>query len=439
MNGTVKITGGKPLRGEVIPIPNKNALVAVIPACILSDENSALLKVPHTSDVEKLMKIVRLLGGSVKDEDYQEIMLGGRGVEKYQIDKELGGQFRASFMMVGPLLARFGWAEVPLPGGCLLGERSVAVHVDAFERMGVGVSYENGFVRFVAPKQTKDHYRVWQLEASVTATENLAMYAAGIEAETEIIDAACEPHVVDLLNFLASMGASIEGIGTNRVIIKGSKKLTGGRFEPRPDFVDIAGYMTAAAITKGEILIKGANIPDIVDGLINWFSAFNLDIDRGGEDLRVKYVGELGVDLNRTNFPTAAKNLPKLTPRPWPGFPVDVIPVMVTLASKANGRLVIQNWMYESGLDFVREMNGLGADIFMADPQRVIVQGPVNFRGGEVVSPAVIQACKAIFLAALADPVETTIHGMDILRRRYPDIIETYQSLGAEIEAVEKR
>jgi len=190
-------------------------------------------------------------------------------------------------------------------------------------------------------------------------------------------------------------------------------------------------------VTNGDVIIKGANVPEIVDGMINWFSMFNIVFERKNKDLRV-YVGKGGLitDVNKSGFPLAAPNLPKFVPRPWPGFPVDAIPVIATLASKSKGRLLLQNWMYESGLDFVRELNFLGADIFMVDPQRIIINGPVTFSGGEVTPPTVIQAVKAIFLAALADPVVTVIHGMDTLKRRYPNIIEVYKKLGAKIEVV---
>ena len=250
----------------------------------------------------------------------------------------------------------------------------------------------------------------------------------------EIVDEAGEPHVTDLLNLLRGMGASISGIGSNRLVVRGKKKLHKATYRPRPDFVDIAGYVVAAAVTNGEITIKGANIPDIVDGMINWFSLFNVLITCKGKDLLVRRgKGGLVTNVNNSGFPLAAPNLPKMAPRPWPGFPVDVIPVMATLASKSSGRLLLQNWMYESGLDFVRELNFLGADIFMVDPQRVIINGPVTFLGGEVTPPSVIQAVKAIFLAALADPAVTVIHGMDILKRRYPNIIDVYMKLGGEI------
>jgi UDP-N-acetylglucosamine enolpyruvyl transferase len=196
----------------------------------------------------------------------------------------------------------------------------------------------------------------------------------------------------------------------------------------------------AAAVTDGKITIKGANIPDIVDGLIKWFSMFNIDIQKTGADLIISVgKGGLEIDSKKEGFPLAAPNLPKLYPRPWPGFPVDAIPSIAPLASKSRGRLLLKNWMYESGLDFVRELNQMGADIMMMDPEKIIINGPVKFKGGSVTTPSVIQACKAIFLAALADPVTTTIYGVDILRRRYPNIFEVYRHLGAQIEIVDEK
>jgi UDP-N-acetylglucosamine 1-carboxyvinyltransferase len=233
------------------------------------------------------------------------------------------------------------------------------------------------------------------------------------------------------------MGAKVEGIGSNKLTIIGNKKLHGTEYESGPDFIDIAGLIVAAAVTDGKIRIKGANVPEIVNGMINWFEIFNIKIERDGMDLVVSRNGELKIDVESSGVPMAAPGLPKLYPRPWPGFPVDAIPVMAVLASKTKGRLLLKNWMYESGFDYVRELNSMGADIFISDPERIIITGPVKFKGGVVISPSVIQSCKAIFIAALCDPVVTEIHGVDILRRRYPDVFETYTSLGAVIERVD--
>ena len=435
MPGIIRVIGGKRLVGEMTPIPNKNSIVAALPAAMLSDTEVVYKNVPATSDVEKILALMRLLGAKVEETADGTVRINCKKLKSYKVDETIGGQFRGSLMFVGPLLARFGKAVVPMPGGCELGMRSIEAHVDVFTKVGVSVACEGREVIFEAPKVVNKHYRVWQVEASVTATENLAMYAAGIKSEVEIIDAACEPHVVDVMRLLEDMGADVVGAGSNIVRIKGVVNFKRAVYIPRPDFIDVAGMIVAVAVTDGEGRIKGANIPEIVEGMINWYEMFNVRIERDGRDLVVS-VGEGGleVDVKKQGFPLAAPNLPKLYPRPWPGFPVDAIPPIAVLASKSRGRLLLMNWMYESGLDFVRELNSLGADILVMDPQRIIINGPVTFRGGSVATPSVIQACKAIFLAALADDSTTTITGVDILRRRYPNIFEVYRSLGALIE-----
>lgn len=433
---TLKVVGGNKLTGEIEPIPNKNSLVAALPAALLSDDDVVFLRIPNTSDVEKILRVIEMLGASVR-RDGETVTINAKNLKEYTIDAELGSQMRATLMFAGPLLARFGKAVIPMPGGCELGMRSISAHVDAFRKVNVKVYRDGPNVVFEVPKKIAKNYRVWQIEASVSATENLAMYCAGIDSDIEIVDAACEPHVNDLMRFLARMGAVISGIGSNLLTIRGKKNLGGTEFLAGPDFVDIAGLFVAAAVTRGHITIKNAYEPEIVDGLINWFLLFGIRIEVKGKDIVVDGSADLCIDTDNSGFPLAAPNLPKLVPRPWPGFPVDVIPVMAVLASRTKGRLLLQNWMYESGLEFVRELNALGADIFVADPQRIIINGPVKFGGGEVTPPSVIQAVKAIFLASLCDPVPTVIHGIEILKRRYPNIFEEYRSLGADLTVLD--
>lgn len=436
MKETIVVTGGKPLRGNAFPIPNKNAIVAALPAAILTDEEVVYRNVPKSTDVEKILEMLKLLGAKIDDSDYSQIKITCKNLKSYKVDQDLGGKIRASILFAGSLLARFGKAEIPVPGGCVLGKRSISAHIDVFQKLGVKVEYFDGYARFTAPKTLKKSYDVWQSEASVTATENFAMYTAGVNSNFSLTDSACEPHVAQVLELLLHMGAKISGIGSNRISISGKSPLKGAEFIPEPDFVDIAGYIVAAAITNGEIIIKGANIPSITGIFENWFPKFGILLKTSGKDLIAKRGKELRIDLVNSGFPLAVKDIPKFVPRPWPGFPVDVLPVIVTLACKLKGSLLVQNWMYETGLDFIRELNSMGADIFMCDPQRIIVKGPVIFNGGDVTPPGVIQACKAIFLASLCDSVATTIHGADILKRRYPDIFEAYKSLGADIKVV---
>ena len=435
MSDSVKIFGGIPLVGEITPVPNKNAILACLPACILTDEPMIYRNIPKTTDVEKMFQMLRLMGATIDDSNYDLVTINCSKLTTFRVDKDLGSLIRSSIMFAGPLLARFGKAEIPVPGGCVLGKRSISAHIDVFTKAGVRIDYlSDGYVRFIAPKKQEKHYRIWQFEASVTGTENLLLYAAGINSNIELTDAACEVHVQELETLLTHMGATIQGIGSNKITTYGKNKLNGTEYLPGPDFVDIGGLSVAAAITKGRIVIKNGNVYEAIGGIIDTLRKFNIKVIDQGNDLIIDGSNDLYIDAKTTGFPLAGEDLPKFVPRPWPGFPVDLLPVMVVLACKTKGRLMMQNWMYETGLDFIRELGALGANIYMSDPQRIIVSGPINFTGGKVVSPGVIQACKAIFLAGLADPVTTTIHGVEILKRRYPAIFDNYRKLGAKIE-----
>lgn len=433
MKGTFKIKGGIPLKGEVTPIQNKNSLMGALPLAILSKDGISFNNLPQTTDVECFLEIYRRWGAKIESIGKNSTCISTELISSHVVDFEMGKRLRGAFSFVGPLLARFGKAEVPIPGGCKLGARSLSVHIKAFKDLGVTIEEKNEYLIFTAPKKKKKSQQLWLMEASVTATLNTAVYAAGCDSYIEIIDAACEPHVTDVLNALSKMGASIQGIGTNHLKINGTSKLKKCEFSASPDFVDIAGYIVAASITKGEIRIKEANQPLIMGGILKWFELFGVIVEKDGTDLIVK--GDHDLQLHIDEFPLAGKDMAKFVVRPWPGFPVDILPVMITLATKAKGALLFQNWMYESGFDFVRELLYLGAEIFISDPQKIIVMDPViNYIGGEVAAPGIIQGTKAIFLAALADNVETIVHGTDILRRRYPNIFETYKKLGAQIE-----
>ncbi|MBN2041107.1 MAG: UDP-N-acetylglucosamine 1-carboxyvinyltransferase [Spirochaetes bacterium] len=435
MNGTYKITGGIPLKGQVTPIPNKNSILGALPVSVLSDGGIKFVDLPKTSDVSYFLEIFESCGATIEINN-KTTTVDCSEIYSFDIPPEIGRKFRGVFSLTGPLLARFDQAVLPLPGGCQLGMRSISSHVNAFRELGIHVDFSEDSVIFKRPPDYLRKAKVWLLEASVTATLNVAAYAAAVDGEIEIVDAACEPHVCDVLNALVTMGAKIEGIGSNHLFIKGTTALKECTFEASPDFVDIAGYIVAAAVTKGTITISDSNIPLIVDGIIKWFKLFGMSVVRDGNNIIAD--GTCDLCINTTEFPLAGKDLPKFVTRPWPGFPVDVLPVMVTLATKAKGRILFQNWMYESGFDFVRELTYMGAEIYMSDPQRIIVMdSPVKYKGGEVGSPGIIQGTKAIFLAALADNETTILHGTNILKRRYPEIDKTYKRLGANIEPLE--
>jgi UDP-N-acetylglucosamine 1-carboxyvinyltransferase len=434
MSPAIKISGGRKLVGEVTPVPNKNAMLPALAACLLTNETVTYKDLQKSTDVLKTLQILRNLGAEVDDADFTNIRVNCSKVKTYEVDYTNGNALRSSILFAGPLLARFGKAKIPLPGGCVLGKRSISAHIDAFQKVGIHTEVTDGYAWFTRVAPVQPHYELWMMEASVTATENLAMYAAGTEAVFDITEAAAEPHVTQLLQLLNAFGCEISGFESNKIRITGKSDCRGATFTPDPDHIDIAGLIVAAAITRGQITIKNANVYRVTGGLVQFFRKFNIDIQPSGLDLIVNGSKELFIDSVDSGFPLASEDLPKVSPRPWPGFPVDALPNVVTLACKTRGKTLIQNWMYETGLDFIRELNVLGANIFMSDPQRVIVNGPINFNGGRVLAPSIIQATQAIFLAALADEADTVIEGWDILKRRYPNTLDVYRALGARIE-----
>ena len=434
MNGTFRIKGGVPLHGEVTPIANKNALMGALPAAALAGAGILFRDLPDTLDVHTYLEILTRLGAKVTASGQGNVHVDPTELRAQTIDPAMGRRLRGAFSLTGPLLTRFGSVEMPLPGGCDLGFRSVTTHLDGFRKLDVGVQQRDTSVVLTAPRTHADHYDIWLVEASVSATLDLALYAAGSGFSVTIRDAACEPHVIDVLRLLRRMGVEVEGEGTNCLTVRGSgRPLAGAEFQAGPDYVDLAGSVVATAVTGGRLAILGGNVPTLVNGMANWLRAFGIELEHSGDDLLVAAPERLQV--HPEFLPQAGRDLPKLAVRPWPGFPVDVLPVMVTLACKSHGAILFQHWMYESGFDYVRELNYLGAEILISDPQRVMVREPaITFRGGEIAAPYIIQGTKAIFLAALADEAETVIHGVDLLRRRYPTIFESYSALGARIE-----
>jgi UDP-N-acetylglucosamine 1-carboxyvinyltransferase len=431
MNGTYVIIGGNKLKGSVTPIPNKNSLMGALPLAVIAEKGFGIIDLPDTSDVNGFLEIFRSIEIETAIKDKTTFFDSSR-LDTSEILSDRGKTFRGSFSLAGPLLARFGKAKLWIPGGCKLGTRSISTHVNGFRELGIEVKESGSEVLLVNPKKRTKRQMVWLTEASVTTTISIATFAAGSDGEIEIRNAACEPHVCDILYALQDLGATIEGIGSNHLYIKGTSNFKKAVFKASPDYVDVSGYCVAAAVSKGKIRIVQGNKGNNMLGIAKWFSYFNLNITFEGDDILADGARELEIQYEK--FPKAGHDLPKLAVAPWPGFPVDVLPVIVTLATKAKGRILFQNWMYESGFDYIRELAYMGAEIYMSDPQRIIVMEPrTQYKGGIVVSPGIIQGTKAIFLAALSEPVKTTLHGTDILKRRYPNILDTYKRLGANL------
>lgn len=418
------INGGKPIHGTVTPVANKNSIIKLIPAAILADEPVTLHNVPMSSSVILFLEVFKRLGGKITYVQPGTITLDSRSVSSFAIDEDLAEKERATFVFLGPLLSRFGKAEISDPGGCKLGNRPLDAHFQGLKGLGVELDKEDGY-KLTTNGLVGDE--IWLLEASVTATDNLVLAAVKAKGTTTIYNAACEPHVQDLCNFLNMLGAKIEGIGTNRLIIHGVEKLSGGEWTVIPDHIDVGGLIVAAAITGGELLIKNA-IPEHMTQILRYFEKVNLKVEIRGDDIFVPANQELKCN------PNIRGDIDKIYDQPWPMYPVDLIPQALVLASCAEGNIMVGSRMYESQLFFVEELLKMKGSMVLADPHRVIVLGKSKYKGAKVTSPSIIQCAHAIVLAGLAAEGTTTIFNADAIFRRFPEIVKTLQGLSADVK-----
>jgi UDP-N-acetylglucosamine 1-carboxyvinyltransferase len=372
-----------------------------------------------------MLQVFQKLGGSVTYLKGNSIRLCAKAMNNHIIDKELSKKERASMMFLGPLLHRFKRAEVGDAGGCKLGNRPIDTLFQGLVALGAIVNEQNIY-QFTA-KNLKANPFYWQLESSVTGTESFIMTAVLAKGTSVLYNAACEPHVQDLCNFLVSIGAKIEGIGSNKLTIEGVDKLQGGEWKVISDFIDIGGLIVAAAITGGELRIEDA-IPEHMGLILGYFNKVNLV---------TRYEGKtLIVPKNQDLFckPNLKGDMDKVPDQPWPtGFPVDLIPQMIILAAKAKGSIKIYSIMYETQLFFIEELLKMRAKVMLADTHTVVTFGPSEFRGANIVASNIIQSAHAQLLAALAAKGTSTINNSEIISRRYPDVIDTFRSLGANI------
>jgi UDP-N-acetylglucosamine 1-carboxyvinyltransferase len=423
---TYKIVGGKPLSGIVTPVPNKNSILKLIPAALLTDEPVIIRNVPLSSDVRLMLKIVKQLGGKVSYiEGGTAIRIVANELNTYEIDPELSQKAKASVMFMGPLLIRFKKAYMPIPGGCKLGTRPLDAFIDNMVQMGAKYVREKGYY-IEADKLHAS--KIWSWFPSVTGTENTIMLAVLTPGVTEIYNAASEPHTQDLCNMLNSMGAKISGIGSNRLIIEGVEKLSGTEWSVIPDHLDIGGYIAAAAMTGGEITIKDA-IPEHMELFLQYF-------DKIGVHVKVNDDGSIFVPAKQKLecALTVRGDILDVKSFAWPFLPPDFIHVAVVAALKAKGSIIFHNSFYEYGFFFIEELAKMKAKVIMADPHRIITFGPTNFKGARIIAPNIIQATMALFLAALSAEGTTILEDAeDSLMRRYPDLLSNYQKLGADV------
>jgi UDP-N-acetylglucosamine 1-carboxyvinyltransferase len=421
------IHGGTPLSGEIVPAGNKNAALPELAACLLTDEELVLSNVPRIRDTEAQIALLERLGVKVHWSGENEIRLQADAVTDTEVDEELAARIRASFLLAGPLLARFGQARMPPPGGDFIGRRRLDPHLDAFRDMGAQVEGERWIEVFARDGALKP-CRIFMDEPSVMATENALMAAALTEGPTTIANAACEPHVQDLARLLVKMGARIDGIGSNVVTVHGRDRLGGAEHRICPDHIEVASFMALAAATKGELRVRDAEPEDLVM-IRRQFRRLGLQSMVEGNDVLVppEQVLKIRSDLGEAT--------PKVEDGPWPAFPADLTSIALALATQADGEILIFEKMFENRLFFVDKLVAMGARITLCDPHRAIVYGPSRLHGERVESPD-IRAGMAMLIAALSAEGTSEIGNVTQIDRGYERIDLRLRDLGARIERV---
>ena len=421
------IQGGVPLSGEITAAGNKNAALPIIAACLLTDEEVLLANVPRIRDTEAQVAILERMGVAVEWTGDNELRVQADSITDTSPDEDLAARIRASFLLAGPLLARFGEARLPPPGGDFIGRRRLDPHLDAFRDMGAKVEGSR-WIELTAPEGGLRPCSVFMDEPSVMGTENALMAAALTEGPTTISNAASEPHVQDLARLLVKMGAEIEGIGSNVMTVHGRDRLSGAEHRVCPDHIEVASFMALAAATGGDLRIRDAG-PEDLEMIRRQFDRLGLRSEVEGSDVIVPPGLKLAV---RDDLGDA---IPKIEDGPWPAFPADLTSIALALATQADGTILIFEKMFENRLFFVDKLVAMGARITLCDPHRAIVNGPSRLHGERVESPD-IRAGMAMLIAALAADGTSEIGNIVQIDRGYERIDDRLRELGARIERV---
>jgi UDP-N-acetylglucosamine 1-carboxyvinyltransferase len=423
------IEGGVPLSGTITPAGNKNGALPILAATLLTDERVVLRNVPRIDDVEAMVGLLEGLGAAIEWTGPGELSIGTSAVTgTHDVDYELAERIRASFLLAGPLLARFGRAMMPPPGGDVIGRRRLDPHLDAFRSLGATVKQDRE-IELEAPALGLKPCDFLMDEPSVMGTENALMAAALTRGTTVIRNAASEPHVQDLARMLVSMGAPIDGIGSNVMTVHGTASLRGCTHTIAPDHIEIGSFMALAGVTGGELVIKDT-VPGDLRMIRLQFDRLGLRTELSGNDVIVPGAQRLQVKND------AGGHTPKIQDGPWPMFPADLTSIAVALATQAEGSVIIHEWMFENRLVFTDKLQLMGAAITICDPHRAIVVGPRRLRGERVDSPD-IRAGMAMLIAAFCADGTTEIGNVRHIDRGYERIDERLRALGARITRVQ--
>ncbi|MGI8440026.1 MAG: UDP-N-acetylglucosamine 1-carboxyvinyltransferase [Thermoleophilaceae bacterium] len=421
------IQGGYPLSGTIAPAGNKNAALPTLAACLLTEEEVIVRNVPRIADVDAMLGLLAGLGVRVEWREQNAVALCAADLDDNDVDPELAQRIRASFLLAGPLLARRGAAEMPPPGGDVIGRRRLDPHLDAFRALGAVVESDRRAYRLAAPRGLRagDFFLD---EPSVMATENALMAAALTPGSSVIHNAASEPHVQDLARMLLQMGAGVEGIGSNVLIVHGRESLGGADYRIGPDYLEIASFVALAAVTGGELRVRDA-VPGDLRMTRLAFERLGCRIEFSGSDVLVPAGQRLRVKDDDGNATS------KIEDGPWPAFPADLTSIALAMATQAEGMLLIHEKMFENRLFFVDKLVSMGARVILCDPHRAVVAGPSRLHGQRMESPD-IRAGMAMLIAALCADGTSEIGNVRQIDRGYERIDERLRGLGARIERV---
>jgi len=422
------VEGGATLSGTIRPSGNKNAALPIVAASLLCEEPVILENVPRIRDVETLVELIRSAGVVAEWKQRNALLINAKSVRAAELDPQLCRKIRASILLAAPMLARCGQVTLPPPGGDVIGRRRLDTHFLALQQLGthfdLGEAYE------LTAKQLKGA-DIFLDEPSVTGTENALTAAVAAKGVTILRNAASEPHVQDLARFLVSMGARIQGIGSNVLTVEGGHPLHGTTHRIGPDHIEVGSFIGLAAVTCSELRIADAGVEHL-QSIRMGFARLGVECRIDGDDLIVpaKQSKKIQSDLGG--------HIPKLEDQPWPAFPADVMSIAIVTATQCEGVIMMHEKMFESRMFFVDKLIGMGGRIILCDPHRAVVVGPSRLRGAQVESPD-IRAGMAILLAALCAKGESTIDNVGQIERGYERIDERLRALGANIQRVEER
>ena len=412
------VEGGHRLAGRIDVEGNKNSALPLLAACLLTERPCVLTNVPRIKDVQAMAELLIGLGAEVRGVGTATLRVSCARVAGDEPDRRLVGQLRGSVLLCGPLLARLGRVRLAPPGGDFPARRTLSAHLQALETMGVRRMENTGTDYVLEAPDGLVPASVYLEEASVTGTETALLAAAAAPGESEIRHAACEPHVVELCRFLTRMGAEVEGAGTPTIRIAGGRRLTGAEHRLQGDYIEAGSWVVAAAVTGGELEVRGARAGHL-EPITAVLKRMQVDCEVDDDRLLLR--------------PSAPVGVRQITTAPWPGFPSDMVSLISVLATQATGRTLIHDWMYELRLFALEQLSGMGANLFLCDPHRMIVDGPARLMGRTLDSRD-LRSGMALIAAALAAAGTSRIHPLETVERGYAQLVERLRALGARIE-----